>query len=192
MNFINRVLVSLGALVSVAAGVYILLLISGTVGPGDFSGEFFVPQIERIAADTGADLWTDVGIAVAFVAAGIAMLTVQISSTGGGSSGGTALLRDDEDGSVWIALESIRELSERTTHGVRSVRNSRVSVKVTAGGLRLGCNLTLRMGTDLPAATKEVQKTVHEVVERLTGLRVIDVSVRARYGRERDEPLLAK
>ena len=192
MNFINRLLVSLGALVLVLSGAYILLLVSGTIGPGDINGEFFVPQIERIAADTGADLWTDVSIAIAFVAAGIAILGVQLASVRGGQAGGLVLLRDDEEGSVWISVDSIRKLSERTTYGVRSVRDSRVSVKVTRAGLRLGCNLTLRMATDLPEATKDVQRTVHEVVERLTGLKVIDVSVRAHYGRKRDEPVLAK
>ena len=192
MNFINRLLVSLGALVLVLSGAYILLLVIGTIGPGDINGEFFVPQIERIAADTGADLWTDVSIAIAFVAAGIAILGVQLASVRGGQAGGLVLLRDDEEGSVWISVDSIRKLSERTTYGVRSVRDSRVSVKVTRAGLRLGCNLTLRMATDLPEATKDVQRTVHEVVERLTGLKVIDVSVRVHYGRKRDEPVLAK
>ena len=52
MNAINRLIVSLGALVLISAGVYILLLISGTLGPGQINGEYFVPQIERIAADT--------------------------------------------------------------------------------------------------------------------------------------------
>lgn len=192
MNFINRILVSLGALGLVLAGVYILLLISDTVRPGEFNGDFFVPQIERIATDTGANLWTDVGIAVVFMVAGIALLIVQIASARGGQVAGAVLLRDDEIGSVWISVKSIRALSERTTYGVRSVRGSRVTVRVTPSGLHLICNLTLRMATDLPTATEDVQKIVHEVVERLTGLKVNEVSVKARYGRERDEPVLAK
>ena len=105
---------------------------------------------------------------------------------------GAVLLRDDEIGSVWISVKSIRALSERTTYGVRSVRGSKVSVRVTPSGLHLTCNLTLRMATDLSVATQDVQNTVHEVVERLTGLKVNEVSVRAHYGRERDEPILAK
>ena len=192
MNAINRLIVSLGALVLISAGVYILLLISGTLGPGDINGEFFVPQIERIAADIGADLWADVGIAIGFLAAGAAVLFLQLASRGRGRGGRTVLLSDDERGYVRISVQSIRELTERTSYGVRSVVDARCSVKVSPGGLRLGCDLTLRMATDLPEATANVQVAIREVVERLTGLKVIDVSVTARYGRHRDEPVLAR
>ena len=192
MNAINRLIVSLGALVLISAGVYILLLISGTLGPGDINGEFFVPQIERIAADIGADLWADVGIAIGFMAAGAAVLFLQLASRGRGRGGRTVLLSDDERGYVRISVQSIRELTERTSYGVRSVVDARCSVKVSPGGLRLDCDLTLRMATDLPEATANVQVAIREVVERLTGLKVIDVSVTARYGRHRDEPVLAR
>ena len=71
-------------------------------------------------------------------------------------------------------MQSIRELTERTSYGVRSVLDARCSVKVTPGGLRMGCDLTLRMATELPEATANVQVAIREVVERLTGLKVID------------------
>lgn len=193
MNFVNRLVVSIGALALIAAGVYILLLISGTLAPGDINGEYFVPQIERIAADTGADLWADVGIAIGFIAVGVAVLFVQLASLRRGARGGrTVLLRDDEQGYVRVSVQSIQELAERTAYSVRSVLDARCSIRVTPGGLRLGCRLTLRMATDLPEATASVQTAVREVVERLTGLKVIDVSVTARYGRHRDEPVLAR
>ena len=192
MNVINRLIVSLGAVALISAGIYILLLISGTLDPGDINGEFFVPQIERIAADVGADLWADVGIAIGFIAAGIAVLILQLASPGRGRGGRTVLLSDDERGYVRISVQSIRELTERTSYGVRSVVDASCSVKVTPGGLRMGCDLTLRMATELPEATANVQVAIREVVERLTGLKVIDVSVTARYGRHRDEPVLAR
>ena len=176
-----------------------MLLISSTVGPddiplgaGDIREQYLVTQVERIAADTGADFWADVGIALGFVAAGAVILILQIVSLGRRRDGRMALLRDDENGYVHISVQSIRELTERTALGVRSVMDAKCSVKVTPGGLRMKCNLTLRMATELPAATANVQAAVYEVVERLTGLKVIDVSVAARYGRHRDEPLLAR
>ncbi len=199
MNIVNRIVVSLGALVLVAAGVYILLLVSNTVGPeeiplgqGEIREQYLVTQIERIAVDTGADFWADVGIALGFIAAGAAILILQLVSLGRGRDGRMVLLRDDENGYVHVSVQSIRELTERTAYSVRSVLAAECSVKVTPGGLRMKCNLTLRMGTEMPAATRDVQAAVHEVVERLTGLKVIDVSVAARYGRHRDEPLLAR
>ena len=215
MNSINRFLVSLVATVLILAGVYVLLLASGTVDPGTLDGELLIPLTEGIVADTGADLWVDletaislvavgiaadmgadlwvdVGIAISLIAVGMVLLIVQLGFAGDRRSAATVLLRDDEEGRVRISVESIRQLTERTSYGVRSVRGAKGSVRVTPGGLRLGCDLTLHMAADLPAATAEVQRAVREVVERLTGLKVIDVSVRARYGRERDEPVLAK
>ena len=199
MNFVNRFIVSLGALFLVAAGVYILLLVSDTLGPedvplgpGDIKEQYLVTHVERIASDTGADFWADVGIALGFIAVGAAILILQFASLGRGRDGRMVLLRDDENGYVHVSVQSIRELTERTARGVRRVLDAKCSVKVTPGGLRFKCNLTLRMATELPAATANVQAAVHEVVERLTGLKVIDVSVTARYGRHRDEPLLAR
>lgn len=199
MNIANRIVVSLGALFLVAAGVYILLLISSTLGPEDIAlgpedirEQYLVTQIERIAMDTGADFWRDVGIAMGFIAAGAAILILQLASLGRGRRARMVLLRDDEQGYVHVSVESVRELTERTAYSVRSVVDAECSVKVTPGGLRMKCNLTLRMGTEVPTATKGVQTAIHEVVERLTGLKVIDVSVAARYGRHRDEPLLAR
>ena len=199
MNLVNRLIVSVGALFVIAAGVFILLLISSVIGPedfplgpGDMQEQYLVTQIERIAADTGADFWVDVGIALGFIAVGGAILILQFATLGRRRDGRMALLRDDENGYVHISVQSIRELTERTALGVRSVLDAKCSVKVTPGGLRMKCNLTLRMATELPAATADVQAAVYEVVERLTGLKVIDVSVSARYGRHRDEPLLAR
>ena len=48
------------------------------------------------------------------------------------------------------------------------------------------------MGSDVPAVTSDIQHDIREVVERLTGLNVIDVPVRARYQGDRDQPVLTR
>lgn len=192
MNFINRFLVLVGAIAVGLIGVYGLLLVSGAVDPEYLDLHKYFPQTETIAAHRGITLWIDVGISVALVILGSVLLAAQFAFIKRRSPSATVLLRDDEEGRVRISVESIRELAERTTFGVRSVRAAKSSVRIKSGGLRLACDVTLHMAADLPAVTAQIQDNVHEVVERLTGLNVIDVSIRARYGKERDEPVLAK
>ena len=192
MNLINRFLVVVGSAAVVLIGVYGLLLISGMVDPDYLNLKTYFPQTETIASDEGARLWIDVGISVALVLLGITLAISQFLFLKRRTRFATVLLRDDEEGQVRISIDSIRELTERTTYGVRSVRSARGSVRVRTGGLRLACDVTLHMAANLPEVTAQIQSTVHDVVERLTGLKVIDVSIKARYGRERDAPVLAR
>ena len=212
MNSLTRILASLGAAALIAAGIYVLLLVSGAVGPRELDGELLAPIAEGVAsetdaslgtdvgaafslvasglaADEGADLWAAVGIAALLIAAGILLLAgmTRYAIDRDGRATATVLMREDENGSVRISIESIKQLAERTGNGARSVRDTRCSVKVTPGGLMLDCLLKLKMAANIPEVTAEVQVAVRDVIERLTGLRVIDVSVRARYAREREK-----
>jgi uncharacterized alkaline shock family protein YloU len=192
MNAFNGLLVVVGSLVGIAVGVLILLIVTETVSPQDFPGEAFRQELASMAAHTGGALWRDVGIAIGLIAAGLLVLVLEARQLTRGVISGMLLLSSEADGVVRLSLDSITELAKRSGAGNRDVRNIRCHVQTTSGGLSIHCEVGLRMGADVPAASSDVQKNIREIVERLTSLPVRDVPVRARYLGDRDQPVLVR
>ncbi len=192
MNAINRLLVTLGALASVAVGVLILLVATQTLAAEAIPVPILQQQLAGMAGDAGGALWRDAGIAVAFMVVGLIILALEARSLTRAASPGMVLVSSQSDGVVRMSVESIAQLAQRTAQGNRDVRSFRCRVRVAPGGLAIHCVAGLRMGADVVAVTTGVQEDIREVVERLTGLQVIDVPIRTRYQGDRDQPVLTR
>lgn len=192
MNVFNGLLVTLGALTSIAVGALIVLVISGTLLPQDVPAFLFQQQLGEMAARTGAGLWQSTGIAAGFIAAGLFILALEVRTVTRRGTAGMALISSEANGTVRLSVESIAQLAQRTGRGNRDVRSIRCRVAVRPEGLNISCAAGLRMGADVPAVTADVQQNIREVVERLTGLQVIDVPMRTRYQGDRNQPVLTR
>ena len=192
MNFFNGLLVTLGALASVAVGVLMLLVITDTIAPQAVPVSPLRLQLAAMAQDAGGAWWRDVGIAVGFIAVGLVVLALETRILSRAAAPGMALVSSEPNGAVRISVDSIVQLAQRTAQGNREVRNIRCRVNVTPAGLVIHCAVGLRMGADVPTVVADMQQDIREVVERLTSLPVIDVPVRARYQGDRDQPVLTR
>ena len=192
MNLFNGVLVTLGALASIAVGVLILLVLTQTLAPDAVPAWFFGQQFVGMADRVGSAWWRDVGIAVGLILVGLLVLAFEVRMFSRRSASGMVLLSSDPNGAVRMSVDSIAQLAQRTAQSNREVRSVRCRIQVTPGGLAIHCVAGLRMGADVPAVTSDMQHDVREVVERLTSLTVVDVPVRARYQGDRDQPLLTR
>ena len=192
MNAVNGLLVILGALASIAVGVLILLVVTQTLSPQTVPVPVLQQQLAAMAEHVGGLWWRDVGIAVAFVVVGLLVLALESRLLFRTASPGMVLLTSDPNGIVRLSIDSIVQLAQRTAQSNREVRSVRCRVRVAPGGLIISCAAGLRMGADVPAVTSDMQHDIREVVERLTGLNVIDVPVRARYQGDRDQPILTR
>ena len=190
MNHLNRFIVLVVALLAVLVGVLTLLVAIDALDPEEIPGDLLVAELEDVAHSTGSDLQANVGFGIALVVGGLFFLMLELKPLGTGPR--MVLVSAGEEGVVRIAHESIRELVERTGRGHRSVRGLKCRVRVTSGGLRIRCLVTLNMGSDIPKVSSELQESVDDVVERLTGLSVLDVAVRAKYGGNGDVSLVAR
>ena len=192
MNFINGLLVTLGALASIAVGVLILLVMSGTLSPQSIPPTVLSQEFANMAEHAGGLWWRDVGIGVGLVILGLLVLIFEARAVTRASSSGMVLISSESDGTVRMSVDSIARLAQRTAQSNREVRSIRCRVQVAPGGLAIHCVAGLRMGSDVPAVTADIQQNIREVVERLTSLSVIDVPVRARYQGNRDQPVLTR
>ena len=192
MNVFNGFLVTLGALACIAVGVLILLVVTDTLASQSVPISPLRQQLNAMAEDTGGAWWRDVGIALGFIVVGLIVLALEARLVTRTAAPGMVLVSSESGGSVRMSVESIVQLAQRTAQSNREVRSIRCRVRVTPAGLVIECTAGLRMGSDVPAVTAEIQQDIREVVERLTSLQVIDVPVRARYQGDRDQPVLTR
>ena len=192
MNFLNGLLATIGSLVLVAAGIMMVLIASEAISPNVIPGGAFDSELADVASATGSGLWTYVGAAIVLIAVGTLVLVVEFLHAVRAASPGMVLLRSEEAGVVRISLESVRQLAERICQGNRSVRRTRCAVRMTDGGLQMQCAVGLNMGAEVPGESSAIQRDVKEVVERLTGLPVVEVSIRAHYVKDREQAVLAR
>ena len=192
MNAVNGILVTLGALASIAVGVLILLVATQTLSPQAVPVPVLQQQLAGMVGHTGAAWWRDIGIAAGFIVVGLLILILESRALTRTAAPGMVLVSSDANGVVRLSVESIVQLAQRTAQGNREVRSVRCNVHAGPSGLTINCAAGLRMGADVPAVTSDVQHDIREVVERLTGLNVVDVPVRARYQGDRDQPVLTR
>ena len=192
MNAFNGLLVTLGALASIAVGVLILLVITETLSAQAVPIPVLQQQLAGLAEDTSGAWWRDAGIAAAFIVVGLLVLLLEARTITRTAAAGMVLVSSDANGTVRLSVESIAQLAQRTARSNREIRSVRCRVQVASSGLTINCVAGLRMGSDVPAVTSDIQHDIREVVERLTGLNVIDVPVRARYQGDRDQPVLTR
>jgi uncharacterized alkaline shock family protein YloU len=192
MNAFNGLLVTLGALASIAVGVLMLLVITETLPAQAVPIPVLQQQLAGLAEDTSGASWRDAGIAAAFIVVGLLVLLLEARTITRTAAAGMVLVSSDANGTVRLSVESIAQLAQRTARSNREIRSVRCRVQVASSGLTINCIAGLRMGSDVPAVTSDIQHDIREVVERLTGLNVIDVPVRARYQGDRDQPVLTR
>ena len=192
MNFLNGLLVTFGSLVLVAAGIFIVLIASEAISPHVIPGGAFDSELAAIASETGSGMWAYVGAAIVLVAVGALVLIFEFLHAVRAATPGMVLLSSEAEGVVRISLDSVRRLAERTCQGNRSVRRTRCGVRVIEGGLRMQCAVDLNMGAEVPSESSALQRDVKEVVERLIGLPVVDVSIRARYVKDKEQTVLVR
>ena len=192
MNAFNAFLAILGGTAAIAAGLFILLVVTETVSSGLVPGSVFDSELAAMADETGAALWTYAGIVLALIAAGLVALVLEFRHLTRTATPGMLMLSSGAEGTVRLSLDSVRELAERTGQGNRNVRRIRCGVQATGAGVRIWCAVGFRMGTEVPAESSAIQHDVREVVERLVGISVLDVAIRARYLHDREQALLVR
>ena len=192
MNLLNGILVSLGSLVFIAAGIIMVLIASEAVSPTVIPGGAFDAELFDIAIATGSGLWAYVGAAIVLIAVGILVLAMEFLHAVRAAAPGMVLLRSEEEGVVRISLDSVLQLAEQTCQSNRQVRRTACGVQMTEEGLQMQLSVGLQLGSEVPSESSAIQQEVKEVVERLIGLPVADISIRAYYVKGREQSVLVR
>jgi uncharacterized alkaline shock family protein YloU len=91
------------------------------------------------------------------------------------------LVSSTEEGSVTIDLNSICILAEKTASLIHNVQHVKCNTKETSGGLIISCRPSVLLSTNLVEVGTELQSSIKESVEELTGLSVAHVDIKIKY-----------
>jgi hypothetical protein len=204
MDFWNRVITSLVAVLVVVAAIVTLLVAAEAVSPdflpggsaGQPSDAWFHPQLKGVADFSGdAQVITMVVLIVVAVAM-VGLLLLEFRRLRRREA--MLLISSTPDGALSIEVSSVRLLAERTGIANRNISSLRCRLRMRKrpppGGpasIIIVCYPRVILGTNVQEVRDDLQTRIKDTVQGLTGLNVLQINVvRVRYDRSDDSRLI--
>jgi uncharacterized alkaline shock family protein YloU len=89
----------------------------------------------------------------------------------------SALMKQTEFGGTYISLEAIDSMVQKHCRAVPRVKDVHTTLQSTETGITLGIRLCVLPDTDVVTLSSELQKSLKENVESLTGIHVNEIGV---------------
>lgn len=89
----------------------------------------------------------------------------------------TTLIRQSDIGGSFITLPAIDSMVQRHCRTQTRVRDCFTNLRVTEGGVSIGVRLFVLPDTDVVKLTEELQKSLKEYIEGLTGVHVASADI---------------
>ena len=89
----------------------------------------------------------------------------------------SALIRQSDIGGAFISLQAIDSMVQKFCASQQRIRESSTSVRAAEGGVTIGVRLSVLPDTDVVTVTTELQESLKEYIERLTGIHVNEIGV---------------
>ena len=89
----------------------------------------------------------------------------------------SALMKQTEFGGTYISLEAIDSMVQKHCRAVSRVKDVHTTLQSTESGVTIGIRLCVLPDTDVVTLSSELQKSLKENVESLTGITVNEIGV---------------
>ncbi|HAX40388.1 MAG TPA: hypothetical protein DCY10_05900 [Clostridiales bacterium] len=89
----------------------------------------------------------------------------------------SALMRQTELGGTYIALEAIDSMVQKHCRVIPRVKDVHTTLQSTETGITVGIRLCVLPDTDVVTLSGELQKSLKENIESLTGIQVNEIGV---------------
>lgn len=176
-SFFDRFLLVVCALLGIAAGVAVLL-----VSVGIFSLDVARTMVDGYAAQIGALnfrlLLGAVGLVVFLVSLRLIIGFNKTPKSERKEPVATAATVGGGDyGTIQITLAAVDTMVQRHCRANSKVREATSVVSTREGGVAISLKLVLLSDANVPEVTKDLQKSLKEYIEGLTGIPVNDISI---------------
>jgi len=94
-----------------------------------------------------------------------------------GSASAPSIDQRNEFGDIRISLETVENLALKAASRQRGVKDLRARIRIAESGLDIMLRTVVDGETSIPALTEEIQRSVKEHVEEITGIPVSGVTV---------------
>jgi uncharacterized alkaline shock family protein YloU len=109
------------------------------------------------------------------------LICVKLLFAGKGKKGdvrpASALMRQTELGGTFISLEAIDSMVQKHCRAISRVKDVHTTLQSTETGVTIGIRLCVLPDTDVVTLSSEMQKSLKENVESLTGILVNEIGV---------------
>ncbi len=89
----------------------------------------------------------------------------------------SALMRQTEHGGTFIALEALDSMVQKHCRAIARVRDVHTTLQSSDDGVTIGIRLCVLPDTDVVTLSSELQKSLKEHIESLTGIQVKEIGV---------------
>ncbi len=183
MNVVNRVIMTLAALVIFAFGTITFLLLTGIVVPANPYLRAILAlyaAYRAIALLRGASANTAILLALLVGVIGLIFLILEVAPLGRlfkKREEKRYVVRQDSLGEVSVQRSMVTELVQHETEATPGVIQAEPDVKDGPNGLRVGVRAKLAWDADAPGIGQELQERIKESVQTHLGLPIAEVRV---------------
>ena len=89
----------------------------------------------------------------------------------------SALMKQNEFGGTFISLEALDTMVQKHCRAQQRVRDCHTTLNSSAEGVTIGIRLTVLPDTDVVTLTSELQQSLKEYIENLTGISVREIGI---------------
>ncbi len=189
MSVLNRVIVSIVAVIIGAVSIICIVVTVDAVSPDVMPTDWFDVPFERAADTTGGKEVAIIAVCILITLLMIGLLFAELMWL---KKRVSFNISSTEAGIVTIDRDSIIQLAEKTALGTHDVSVARCNVADTERGLNISCRAYVALGSNIPEVSKEAQERIKEAVEQLTGLTVAEVNVTTRYAKTETKRLAVR
>lgn len=121
--------------------------------------------------------------ALILAGSGLVLLLICIKLLFAGRSGkaetrpASALMRKTEFGGTFISLEALDSMVQKHCRAISRVKDVHTTLHTGEAGVTIGIRLCVLPDTDVVTLTSELQKSLKENIETLTGIAVTEIGV---------------
>ena len=175
MNLVNRVVVTLLALVLLVAAGLVLLVALGLVRPEQLPlGPWIQDGLAVLARRERPEWQWAIGIGLGLLALSLLLLLLELRPR---REAAPLTIKQNGAGRVTVARDGVRELVTREASRVTGVMEARSHVEERANGLHILCHLSVDPTASVPQLSQEVQERIKAAIEHHLGRHVTKVSV---------------
>lgn len=126
-------------------------------------------------------VYTETNPAIAFIAGCVILLLIAVRlfyiSIRASQEQAPSIDQKNEWGDIRISIETVENLALKSASRTRGVKDLRARVRVGSAGIEVMIRSMVDGETSIPALTEEMQNTVKQHIEEITGIPVANVSV---------------
>ncbi|MEA4870328.1 MAG: alkaline shock response membrane anchor protein AmaP [Christensenella sp.] len=89
----------------------------------------------------------------------------------------SALMRQTEFGGTFISLEALDSMVQKHCRAISRVKDAHTTIHSSETGVTIGIRLCVLPDTDVATLSSELQKSLKESIESLTGIQVNEIGV---------------